>query len=206
MKKKEQAKICVRGGTPAAPGPSSGQQLFPGGNFARIWRWENAPAQNPPEAIPQSVQLDPALQSPIPRHRTVDPDPETQRPNVEHTLPERHIPLALLKRQMRLRQPPLPPPVRSKPLLRSLPPGSHTPKGSHPPRHKRPSGFPTAAEEPSALPVEDPLKSPPRQDRRRPARASLPLRRLLLTAPIPRLSLGKLRLPAASQGTRKGLC
>ena len=67
---------------------------------------ENAPAQNPPEAIPQSVQLDPALQSPIPRHRTVDPDPETQRPNVEHTLPERHrggggggcgtFPLALL--------------------------------------------------------------------------------------------------------------
>ncbi len=141
--------------------------------------------KNPPEAILQSVQLDPALQSPIPRHRTVDPDPETQRPNVEHTLPERHIPLALLKRQMRLRQPPLPPPVRVKaPAAEPASRKSHA-QGSHPPATK---GRPVSQQRLKSLrplPVEDPPKSPPRQDRRRPARASLPLRRLLLTAPIP---------------------
>lgn len=46
-----------------------------------------------------AVLLDPALQSPIPRHRTMDPDPETQRPNVADTLPERQIPLQLAEKQ-----------------------------------------------------------------------------------------------------------
>ena len=47
------------------------------------------------------------------------------------------FPLALLKRQMRLRQPPLPPPVRSKPLLRSLPPRkSHAQRAVIPPATK----------------------------------------------------------------------
>ena len=46
-----------------------------------------------------SALLDPALQSPIPRHRTMDPDPETQRPNVADTLPERQIPLQPAEKQ-----------------------------------------------------------------------------------------------------------
>ncbi len=53
---------------------------------------KDAPVQEAPEHAPQPVLLDPALQSPIPRHRTVDPDPDTQRHNAENALPERHIP------------------------------------------------------------------------------------------------------------------
>lgn len=54
----------------------------------------SAPSSPPADSASQAPAfLDPALQSPIPRHRTVDTDPETQR----HTgsaeeLPERHIP------------------------------------------------------------------------------------------------------------------
>ena len=51
-------------------------------------------SQSPPESTPaqkpESTLPDPALRSPIPRHRTTDPDPETQRYNgADEALPER---------------------------------------------------------------------------------------------------------------------
>lgn len=54
-------------------------------------------SQSPPESTPaqkpESTLPDPALRSPIPRHRTTDPDPETQRYNgADEALPERQIP------------------------------------------------------------------------------------------------------------------
>lgn len=93
--------------------------------------------QNPPEAIPQSVQLDPALQSPIPRHRTVDPDPETQRPNVEHTLPERHIPPRPAEAPDASQATPIaaPSPVKA-PAAEPASPEVTRPEGSHPPATK----------------------------------------------------------------------
>lgn len=49
--------------------------------------------RTPGQESEAAASLDPALQTPIPRHRTWDSDPETQRyqPSVED-LPERHIP------------------------------------------------------------------------------------------------------------------
>lgn len=122
MKKKNKQKFASEEEPRQPQGPAQDSNFSLEEILREFGGGENAPAQNPPEAIPQSVQLDPALQSPIPRHRTVDPDPETQRPNVEHTLPERHIPPRPAEAPDASQATPIAAPRRSKPLLRSLPP------------------------------------------------------------------------------------
>ena len=97
MKKKNKQKFASEEEPRQPQGPAQDSNFSLEEILREFGGGENAPAQNPPEAIPQSVQLDIHCRSGT-------------------------FPLALLKRQMRLRQPPLPPPGRSKPLLRSLPP------------------------------------------------------------------------------------
>ena len=161
MKKKNKQKFASEEEPRQPQGPAQDSNFSLEEILREFGGGENAPAQNPPEAIPQSVQLDPALQSPIPRHRTVDPDPETQRPNVEHTLPERHIPPRPAEAPDASQATPIaaPSPVKA-PAAEPASPEVTRPEGSHPPRHK---GRPVSQQRLKSLrplPVEDPLQEP----------------------------------------------
>ena len=161
MKKKNKQKFASEEEPRQPQGPAQDSNFSLEEILREFGGGENAPAQNPPEAIPQSVQLDPALQSPIPRHRTVDPDPETQRPNVEHTLPERHIPPRPAEAPDASQATPIaaPRPVKA-PAAEPASPEVTRPEGSHPPRHK---GRPVSQQRLKSLrplPVEDPLQEP----------------------------------------------